>query len=250
MDGVGDRFQKETKYRPRSIGVQRLNWEAKPASFKSHEEALSIIPLPEPEPKQTNDLWQLLQDRRSRRTYDRKRPLSLGALSVLLWATQGVTAGHGETLFRTAPSAGALYPIETYLFARAIEDLETGIYHFRPEHFDLEYLCRGDCSPELTLAALGQNMVETAPVTFLWTALIERSKWKYEQRAYRYIYLDAGHIAENLYLAGEALGMGVCTIGAFFDDPVNALLGVDGKKEFILYMATVGHPRKGSHRRG
>ncbi len=247
-EGIGDRYQKETKYRPESIGGRGLDWEKKPAPFKSHEEALKIVPLPEPKIEEGCDLWQVLQNRRSRRAYDKDRPLSEGALALLLWATQGATAGGGEHLFRTAPSAGALYPVETYLFVRAVEELQTGIYHFRPERFDLEFLRKGDVAKELARAALGQNMVETAPVTFLWTALIERSKWKYEQRAYRYIYLDAGHIAENLYLAGEALGLGVCTIGAFFDEQVNALLGVDGIEEFICYMATVGHRRTGSLR--
>jgi len=83
-----------------------------------------------------------------------------------------------------------------------------------------------------------------AQVTFLWSALVERAKWKYEQRAYRYIYLDAGHIAQNLYLAGEALDLGVCAIAAFFDDEVNRLIGLDGIEETILYMAAVGWTKK------
>jgi SagB-type dehydrogenase family enzyme len=245
MSGIGDRFHQETKYTPEKIGGKSLDWDRKPDPFKNYENPLAVIQLPEPNPRDTDDLWTLLQRRRSRRAYAEERPLTKGVLSTLLWSTQGVTAGHGNILFRTSPSAGALYPIETYLFLRAVEGLETGIYHFRPNHFDLEFLRKGDLSQELTAAALGQNMILHAPLTFLWTALVERSKWKYEQRAYRYIYLDAGHIAENLYLAGEALGMGVCTIGAFFDDRVNDLLGLDGEKEFILYMATVGYRRGG-----
>jgi SagB-type dehydrogenase family enzyme len=161
-------------------------------------------------------------------------------LSSLLWATQGVTAEYGETLFRTAPSAGALYPVETYIFANQVETLEKGIYHFRPREFDLELIREEDLAKELSFGALGQNMVLQAHVTFLWSAVVERAKWKYRQRAYRYIYLDAGHIAGNLYLAGEALGLGVCTIGALFDDPVNNILGIDGEEETIIYMATAG----------
>jgi SagB-type dehydrogenase family enzyme len=85
-------------------------------------------------------------------------------------------------------------------------------------------------------------MVADAQVVFLWTAVVARSEWKYRQRAYRYIYLDAGHIAQNLYLAGAAAGLGVCGVGAFFDDSVNALIGLDGAKETVLYLASVGWP--------
>ena len=83
-------------------------------------------------------------------------------------------------------------------------------------------------------------MVESAQITFIWTAIVERSKWKYLQRAYRYIYLDAGHIAQNLYLSAEALGLGVCGIGAFIDDEVAELIGIDETKEIVLYLASVG----------
>jgi len=79
-----------------------------------------------------------------------------------------------------------------------------------------------------------------AQLIFIWSSIIDRGKWKYDQRAYRYIYLDAGHIAQNLYLAGEALGLGICAIGAFYDDAVNAIMGFDGEDETVIYMATVG----------
>ena len=142
--------------------------------------------------------------------------------------------------FRTAPSAGGLYPVETYLLVRAIDGLEPGIYHFRPLTADLELLKRGDYAEVLTSAALGQEMVVDAQVTFIWSAVLERGKWKYRERAYRYIYIDAGHIGQNLYLAAEGLGLGVCTIGAFFDDDVNRLIGVDGTDETVIYMGCVG----------
>jgi SagB-type dehydrogenase family enzyme len=122
--------------------------------------------------------------------------------------------------------------------------LQQGIYHFRPYAFDLELLKSGDFSRDLAQAALGQDMVAHAQATFIWTAVVERSKWKYRQRAYRYIYLDAGHIAQNLYLAGTASGLGICGVGALFDDAVNSLIGVDGREETIVYMATVGWPAK------
>jgi SagB-type dehydrogenase family enzyme len=242
--GAGDRFQQETKYTPENLRGHSLDWSHRPLPFKNHESPIAIISLPEPEITGGPNLWTVLNTRRSRRAYDAKRPLKLESLSVLLWAVQGVTAIYGDTFFRTAPSAGGLYPVEVYLNVRLIDGLEPGIYHFRPQNFDLEFLKKGDYSRELAEAALGQDMVMNAQVTFIWSAMVERSKWKYRQRAYRYIYLDAGHIAQNLYLAGEASGLGVCAIGAFFDEQVNSLIGVDGISETVIYMTTVGWPKR------
>jgi SagB-type dehydrogenase family enzyme len=179
-------------------------------------------------------------NRRSRRNYNSQNPLNLSILSNLLWATQGKTENIGEVNLRTTPSAGGLYPIETYLNVRFVENLQPGIYHFRPQFFDLEFLKSGDHSKMLSQAALHQEMIESAQITFIWTAIVERSKWKYLQRAYRYIYLDAGHIAQNLYLSGEALGLGVCGIGAFIDDEVAEVVGIDETEEIVVYLASVG----------
>jgi SagB-type dehydrogenase family enzyme len=240
--GIGSRFQQETKYNPDAMEGHTLDWDRQPEPYKNYEASLAIVPLPEPDLTGNPDLWQLLARRRSRREYNTGQPLTPAKLSALLWATQGVTARYGEVLFRTAPSAGGLYPVETYLFVRAVEGFEPGIYHFRPQAFDLEFLKKGDLARELAEAALGQTLVMAASVTFIWTALVERSRWKYRQRAYRYIYLDAGHIGENLYLAAGALGMGVCAIGAFYDDRANSIIGVDGIEETVIYMATAGWP--------
>ncbi|MFB0561268.1 MAG: SagB/ThcOx family dehydrogenase [Candidatus Lokiarchaeia archaeon] len=244
MERVGDIFQQETKYTPERLRDHFLDWSRRPEPFKNHESPIAIIPLPEPEITGGPNLWTVLNTRRSRRAYEVEQPIKLETLSVLLWATQGVTAIYGDIFFRTAPSAGGLYPVETYLNIRLVDGLESGIYHFRPHAFDLELLKKGDYSRELAEAALGQGMIMNAQVTFVWSAIVERSKWKYRQRAYRYIYLDAGHIAQNLYLAGEALGLGVCAIGALFDDQVHRLIGVDGIKETVIYMASVGWPKR------
>ena len=240
---IGEKFQQETKYDPKKPLGHALDWSRRPKSYKNHESPLAYLSLSDPDMKSRANLWQLLRERRSRREYDTGRNLKESLLSALLWATQGVTAKYGEFLFRTAPSAGGLYPVETYLFLRAVEGLEPGIYHFRANVFDLELLKKGDYSRELTDAALGQMIVMGAQVTFIWSAVVERSRWKYRQRAYRYVYLDAGHIAQNLYLAAEALGLGACAIGALFDDRVNSIIGVDGIEETVIYMATVGWPQ-------
>lgn len=240
--GIGDRFHGETKYTAEKIGGYSLDWESMPAPYKDYPASLATIALPEPVIPHAENVWEVLMKRRSNRTYSRAQNLPLGLLSSMLWATQGITAEKGEWSFRTAPSAGGLYPIETYVLARAVEGLEEGIYHFRPHAFDLEFIRRGDLSPALARAALGQEMIDDAQATFIWTAVVARSKWKYRQRAYRYIYMDAGHIAENLYLAGTAMGLGVCAVGAFFDDDVNNLIGIDGKEEIAVYLACVGVP--------
>jgi SagB-type dehydrogenase family enzyme len=238
--GIGERFQEETKYTPERIGGYTLDWDSVPPPYKDYHTYLERITLPQPEATGDSNLWGALQHRRSRRKYIVEQSLSLQQLSSLLWATQGSTARWGEFLFRTAPSAGGLYPVETYLSVRAVEGLKAGIYHFRPKAFDLEYLRQGDYSPQLARAALDQSILSDAQATFIWSALMERAKWKYRQRAYRYIYLDAGHICENLYLAAEALGLGVCAIGAFYDDRVNEIVELDGEAETVIYLATVG----------
>ncbi len=239
---IGSRFQKETKYSPGKMGGHVLDLNSIPRPYKYYKSPLAIIQMPEPLTKGEPNLWKLLQKRRSRREYNAGRSVALAELSSLLWATQGLTAHSGDTFFRTAPSAGGLFPVETYLSVRAVEGLEQGLYHFRPLTFDLEFLRKGDLSKDLAEAALQQDLILDAQATFIWSAVIARSRWKYRQRAYRYIYLDAGHIAQNLYLAAEALSLGACAIGAFYDDEMNKILSLDGEEETVIYMAAVGRP--------
>jgi len=241
---IGKRFQEETKYCPERMGGHYLDWEHMPERYKNYPDSTARIKLPEARFSKGADLWDIVLRRRSVRKYSPDLTIPLDILSALLWASQGITAEAGDFQFRTVPSAGGLYPIETYLMVRAVDGLEPGIYHYRPYAFDLELIKAGDFSRQTAQAALGQSMVADSHVTFIWTAVVQRSKWKYQQRAYRYIYLDAGHIAQNLYLAGTAEGLGVCGIGALFDDAANALIGVDGVEETVLYMASVGWPAK------
>lgn len=239
-DGIGAGFQEETKYTREKLQGHTLDWNAMPDTYKHYDNPLARIVLPKPVTKGEKDIWKLITRRRSRRDYNSRDTLDLNALALLLWASQGISARWGDTLFRTAPSAGGLFPVETYLNVRSVDQLESGIYHFRPADFDLEFIKKGDFSKGLAEAALGQEIVAEAQVTFIWSAVLARAKWKYRERAYRYIYLDAGHVAQNLYLAGEALGLGVCAVGAFFDDEVNGFPGLDGIEETVIYMATIG----------
>ena len=184
-------------------------------------------------------MWDTLACRRSIRDYS-SVAVSMAELSQLLWAIQGVTAHAGRYALRTAPSAGALYPIETYILVNLVSDLAAGIYHYDVRKHGLEVVRKGDFGAEIARAALGENMLKEAALVFLWTAVVARSKWKYFERAYRYMYMDAGHIGQNAYLAAEALGMGCCTVGAFLDDEVNSVIGIDGKDEVALYLCAVG----------
>jgi len=187
-------------------------------------------------------LWEAVYRRRSVRNFSDK-PIEKDVLSQLLWATQGITAESMGFEFRAAPSAGALYPVETYLVIHNVKEIEPGIYHYDVENHELEQVKAGDFRDAAARAALDQDMAYSANVVFVWTAVFERSKWKYSQRAFRYVYLDAGHIAQNLALAAVSFGLGSCQIGALYDEEVNSLLDVDEEEESIVYMTVVGHPR-------
>ncbi len=240
-EGIGDRFQGETKYVRDKLPAGYLNWRKKPGTYKSYPEAPKIA-LPAPERVGGLPLWEAVGERRSVRDF-RGSPISAQNLSQLLWASQGVTKIMGEYALRSAPSAGALYPVETYLSVQAVEGIGPGIYHYGVREHELELLRSGDFREAVAEAALDQGFLAEAAVVFAWTAVFARSKWKYKERAYRYVYLDAGHIAQNVALAAVALGLGTCQIAALYDDEVNAVLGVDGKEECVVYMTAVGRPK-------
>lgn len=167
--------------------------------------------------------------------------LALAEISYLLWCTQGVMkATRGATL-RTVPSAGARHAFETYLLANRVEGLTPRLYHFLAgEHALQPRPGTEGIAPALARACLDQEMLETCAVAFVWVAVASRMTWRYGQRGYRYLHLDAGHVCQNLYLAAESLDCGACAIAAFDDDAVNGLLGVDGEEQFAIYLATVG----------
>lgn len=237
---VGDRFQQETKYERGELRGGRLDWASKPPTYKRYPEAAKIA-LSEPATEGGAPLWEVLSRRRSQRHF-RDAPLAASELSQLLWGTQGITQEGRTVDLRTAPSAGALYPVETYLVIHDVEDIDPGIYHYDIRHHRLEQLRAGDFRSEIARAALDQHIAARASVVFVWTAVFERCKWKYGERAYRYIYLDAGHIAQNTALAAVGLDLGSCQIAALYDGEANQLLDVDGVEESTIYMTVVGRP--------
>jgi SagB-type dehydrogenase family enzyme len=239
-EGIGDKYQRETKYSRDSLKGRMLDWAGKPEVYKEYP-ASKQIELPPFDGIQTSDVLEALKQRKSIRHYS-GRPLAMEQVSYLLWASGGIQRVERGNAFRTAPSAGALYPIETYLLVDSVEGLPPGVYHYSVKTHRLEELRLGQTGPDIVLAALNQKMCIEAAAIFVWTAIFYRSKWKYEERAYRYIYLDAGHIAGNLTLAATAIGLGTCQVGAIFDDEVNGIIGVDGREESAIYLSLVGHP--------
>jgi len=196
-------------------------------------EASPSIPLPSPRMDGDVSLEAALCLRRSIRNFT-QQGLSLAEIGQLLWAAQGVTDPRG---YRTAPSAGALYPLEIYLAT------DQGLYHYRPEDHSLQPLQDADRRLELFHAGLGQQALREAPAIFIIVGVIPRTEAKYgPERSPRYVYLEAGHAAQNLLLQATALGLGAVPIGAFYDNQVVDLLGLpDGYSP--LYLIPVGHPR-------
>ena len=237
--GIGDKFQKETKYSRFSLGGGSLDWRKQPELYKRYPESKKIK-LEPPKYLLKVTLDEVLKKRKSIRNFSEK-PVTKVQLSYLLWASTGIQREEHGFNYRTAPSAGALYPIETYLIVNRVKEIPKGIYHYSIKDHTLEELKKGDFGIEISHAALEQEMCKYASVVIIWTAIFNRSKWKYGERAYRYIYLDAGHIAENLALSSTSLGLGSCQIAALFDDEINELLGVNGIEESVIYMSVVGN---------
>jgi SagB-type dehydrogenase family enzyme len=193
------------------------------------------IALAQPRTKSEISLEHCLLKRRSVRSY-RDAALSVADISQLLWAAQGIT---GEGYLRTAPSAGALYPLEIYLAAGNVDELSPGLYHYRPKRHELVVGKPGDFRRELARAALGQDCIAYGAATILFAAVYARTSGKYGQRAARYVHMEAGHAAQNVCLQATALGLGAVTVGAFDDDEVKRVAALPDSHEPI-YLMPVG----------
>ena len=186
-------------------------------------------------------VFQAIRDRMSHRTF-RTDPLTQDELSFLLWAVLGIWGGAGERgTRRTVPSAGARHPFETYLLVNRVVGLEPGVYRYGPLKHELCFLVPdGDLARKAGDGCRGQTFVGQGAVVFVWTVVPYRSEWRYLMVAPKMIALDAGHICQNLYIACTAIGAGTCAIGAYDQDKMDAIIGVDGKEEFVIYTAPVG----------
>jgi SagB-type dehydrogenase family enzyme len=205
-------------------------------------EQLDTIKLPEPVLSGKYSLAQALQHRRSVREYlDAK--ITLPELGQLLWAAQGITDKQG---LHTAPSAGALYPLELYVVANNVDGLSAGVYQYHPRNHRLTSVLPKELSQALSRAALGQDSVREAAAVVVFTAIYRRTTKKYGKRGERYVHIETGHAAENLFLQAQALGLGTVDVGAFDDDDVARLLELPDDVKPILLMP-VGRVQRSSH---
>jgi len=231
---IGQRFHYETSQSWQSV-VAKIFRKLMPAkAYKEYPEA-KIIKLPKPEYRGIT-VEEALLKRRSQRNYSNK-PLSIAYLSQLIFAASGITSEQGG---RTAPSAGSKRPIEIYLIVNNVEGLEQGIYHYAVKKHSLEKIKPGNFSKDITSAGLEQAMLGDADVTFVITAVFDRITQKYGERGFRYAYMEAGHISQNICLQSVSLGVGSVCVGAFFDKKVNELIGIDGINEAAIYLHAVG----------
>lgn len=192
-----------------------------------------------------NDLVGLLRDRRSARIYTQEE-MTIGQLSFLLWATQGIKKIRGKkyATLRTVPCGGARHEFETYLLIRKVDGLAPGAYHYLPMDHALEFLHPVENIEQTISETLcGQDWACKANAVFYWTMVPYRAEWRYGIYAHRVAMIDAGHIGQNLYLGCTGLGLGTCAIGAFYDPACNQVFELDGKEEYVVYTAPVGTVR-------
>ena len=193
------------------------------------------IMLPEPRTTGETSIEEAMLHRRSVRRYT-EEAITLNDLSQLLWAAQGITSEEG---FRTAPSAGALYPLEVYVVAGNVDGLSDGVYRYRAEGHTLQRIRYGDLRKNLSGCALHQTQITDAAVDIVFAAVFNRTTVKYGDRGVRYVYIEAGHAAQNVYLQAESSGLGVCAVGAFYEQDISELLALPGD-ETPIYILTVG----------
>ena len=241
--GIGHEFIERTKHKYLDTSDQQRGL-PQPPPATPFEEGGSVFNLPAPDSLGT-DLRSIIDGRSSVRAYQ-ATPLAQAELSYLLWCTQGVKRLIGSrTTLRTVPSAGARHALETYVLANGVDGLAPGLYRYLAlEHKIRAFITDDTVADRISHACLGQEFVKQSAVTFIWVAVVERMTWRYEQRGYRYLFLDAGHVCQNLYLAAESIGCGACAIAAYDDDAMNDLLQLDGERELVIYIATVGKKRR------
>lgn len=241
-ESIGRQFWKLTQnaYLPES--PQRLGQPQPPLELE-YDPAAQLIKLPDPQhlPKPEIDLWQAIEQRQTCRRYS-SEPLSLEELALLLWVTQGVKEITSFPITkRIVPSGGARHAFETFLLINRVDGLQPGVYRYLAlEHALIAYDLSADMNERLTTACKNQKHVADSAVTFFWAAIPERMTWRYPERGYRYMILDAGHVCQNLYLAAEGLGCGVCGVAAYEDEALNQALKLDGEQAFVMYAATLG----------
>ncbi|MCL2497775.1 MAG: SagB/ThcOx family dehydrogenase [Symbiobacteriaceae bacterium] len=244
---LGRTFMELTKYKYQAEKSDQTKMLPQPELTDPAEPGCQLFDLPDPQKHSlpSVDLFQAINERVSVRAYS-EEPLSLEELSYLLWCTQGIkqVTDRPATL-RTVPSAGARHPFETYLLINKVEGLAPGLYKYSALDHKVALISTDPELPDkLTQACHRQGMVKNSAVTFFWVAVVYRTFWRYVERGYRYLHLDAGHVCQNLYLAVAPMNAGCCGIAAFDDEMLSQLLGVDGENRAPIYLATVGKKKE------
>lgn len=239
----GNEFMIKTRYANVSTSPQNGGIIPQPPLELPIPEGAHMIDLPKPEEIHlpTIDLRTAIEARRTIRAYA-KTPLTLQETAYLLWVSQGVKhVSSRPSTARTVPSAGARHAFETYLLINRVTGLEPGLYRYAAiEHGLISLSHNAEIAEKLAHACLDQSQLTNCAAAFIWVAVVERMFWRYAERGYRYLHLDAGHVCQNLALGAEQIGGGICPIAAFDDELLNQTLGLDGEEQFVIYLATVG----------
>ncbi len=224
--------------------TNKINFnESKPIAMNQDTEK-QFIQLPPPRLDSDFSIEEVMQKRRSQRNFV-KSAISLEDLSQVLWAAYGITKPDNSRAifrggYRTAPSAGATFPLEVYAIAGKVKGLDPGVYKYISEGHQLTKVIDKDIRSDLAKAALNQEMIEDAPVSLFFSAVFERTAQRYGDRAReRYVCMEMGHVGQNVYLQSEALGLGTCAIGAFNDNKVAEVMQLTDEEE-ALYIMPVG----------
>lgn len=236
-------------WRPVETGATgRQAGRPRPPLAKPRDEGMPVLELPAvaPDVIVKANLYDCLRDRESRREFSGEA-LSAAELSFLLWATQGVkrVIGNSIVTLRPVPSAGARHPFETYLVINRVAGVRPGLYRYLPISHQLQELpTPAAIGEQMRTVSAGEEWPAAAAAVFLWSCVAERGEWAYGATAHKMMLLDAGHIAQNLYLACEAIGCGTCAYAGYSQTAADALIGLDGDNEFTVYMAPVGRPAR------
>lgn len=240
MSKIGEKFHNDTKLDPSREESYVLRLGKPPPKYKVYPDKPKIK-LPQPIFRGISVEEAILR-RRSIREYS-DEPLKLFEVSHILFSAQGITGEEDRFYLRAAPSAGALYPIEIYPIVHNVDGLEKGIYHYNVKEHSLELIKKGDFRRDIYVAGLYQESLLEAAMVIVYSAVFRRTTYKYGERGYRYVYIEAGHIAQNVALQCVSLGVSSCVIGAFFDDMVDKLLELDTKEEGSVYIQTIGRAK-------
>ncbi len=241
-DLIGPEFLRQTELKALGPSAEEQGLPQPPLELPFPPDA-DCIPLPKPGGLQVPEmsLRQVVEQRRTLRRYS-GQPLTMEELAYLLWMSQGVKrVSTRPSTARTVPSAGARHAFETYVLVNQVEGLQPGLYRYLAiEHSLLPANLDPEISEQITKACHNQSQVRASAVTFVWVAVTKRMVYRYGQRGYRYMLLDAGHVCQNLYLAAENIGCGACAIAHYIDDELNQVIKVDGQEQFVIYLASVG----------